>query len=313
MAPSRWRAGRESCPRDSRPGNRRGKGLRRIVLNQIAKALDDLADVAEPAETVHATRKRLKRLRALLRLARDGMDPAVHDREKTRLRDAAHPLAEARDAAVLVDTLDTLIERSGDLGQHEAIAQTRDALLERKSDATRCALGDGSVIDDLAATLREAKDALGGDALRGVTWPVLRDGFRRIYQRGRRAFRAVVESPTVENLHEWRKRVKDLGYALEVIEPIRPSVVRQRVKLADELAESLGDDHDLAMLRQALLAGAGPSPAVVAFVPVIDARRAELQKCAFALGRKVYRERPRDFAGRLDASWHEWRSRAAAR
>ena len=288
------------------------KGLRRIVLGQISKALDDLADVAEPAETVHSARKRLKRLRALLRVARDGMDPAVHDREKARLRDAARPLAEARDAAVLVDALDDLVERSGDLGPHEPIARTRDALLQRKSDATRRALGEGSAIDDLAATLREARDALGGDAFRGVTWPVLRAGLRRIYRRGRHAFRAAGESPTVENLHEWRKRVKDLGYALEVVEPIRPSVVRQRVNLAGDLAEALGDDHDLAVLREALLAGAGPSPAVVALLPVIDARRTQLQEAAFRLGRKVYRERPRDFAGRLDASWHEWRSRAAS-
>jgi CHAD domain-containing protein len=296
-----------------KPGESPREGLRRIVLDQIAKALDDLAEVAEPAETVHSARKRLKRLRALLRLARDGMDPAIYDREKTRLRGAARPLAEARDAAVLVDTLDDLVERSGDLGPHESIARTRDVLLERKSDATRRALGDGSAIDGLAATLGEAKEALGGDVFRGVTWPILRAGLRRIYRRGRRAFRAAGESPTVENLHGWRKRVKDLGYALEVVEPIRPSVVRQRVNLSDELAESLGDDHDLAVLRQALLAGAGTSPAVVALLPVIDARRAQLQESTFALGRKVYRERPRDFAARLDASWHEWRSRATAR
>jgi CHAD domain-containing protein len=289
------------------------KGFRRIVLGQIDRALDDLSIVAEPAETVHSARKRLKRLRALLRLARDGMEPATYDREKSRLRDAARPLAETRDAAVLVVALDDLLERSGDLGRHEAIARTRDALLERKSDATRRALGDGSAIDDLDATLREAKDALGGDAFRGVTWPVLRAGLRRIDRRGRRAFREAGESPTVDNLHEWRKRVKDLGYALEVVEPIRPSFVRQRVNLADELAESLGDDHDLAVLREVVLAGLGPSPTVVVLLPVIDARRAQLQESAFALGRKVYRERPRDFAARLDASWHAWRSRAAAR
>ncbi len=296
-----------------KPGETPRKGIRRIVIGQIDKALDDLAAVAEPAETVHSARKRLKRLRALLRVARDGMDPATYDREEGRLRDAGRPLAEARDAAVLLDTLDDLVERSGVLGRHDPIAGTRDTLLERKSDAIRRALDDGSSIDDLAARLREAKDALGGDAFRGVTWPVLRAGFRRIYRRGRRAFRGAAEAATVEGLHAWRKRVKDLGYALEVVEPIRPSVVGQRVSLADELAESLGDDHDLAVLRQALLAGAGPSQAVVALLPVIDARRAQLQESAFALGRKVYRERSRDFTAWLDAAWSVWRSRAAAR
>ncbi|HEY2158704.1 MAG TPA: CHAD domain-containing protein, partial [Isosphaeraceae bacterium] len=159
-----------------KPGESPRKGLRRIIRGQIDKALDELANPTEPAETVHSARKRLKRLRALLRLARDGMDRATYGREKERLRDAARPLAEARDAAVLVATLDHLVERSSDLGQHEAVAQVRDALLQRKSDATRCALGDGSALDDLAATLREARDAFSGDAFRGVTWPVLRAG-----------------------------------------------------------------------------------------------------------------------------------------
>jgi CHAD domain-containing protein len=186
-------------------------------------------------------------------------------------------------------------------------------LLERKSDATRRALGDGSAIDDLAATLREARDALGGDAFCGVRWPVLRGGFRRIDRQGRRALRDAGESPTVENLHEWRKRVKDLGYALDTLRPIHPSVIGQRANLADDLAALLGDDHDLAVLRETLLAGAGPAEAIGVLLPAIDARRAELQRAAFRLGRKVYCARPRAFAHRLDRAWRAGKAREAAR
>jgi CHAD domain-containing protein len=287
------------------PGETPRKGLRRIVRGQIDKALDDLG-IADPVERVHSVRKRLKRLRALLRLARDGMDRSTFERETSRLRDAARSLASARDGAVLVATLDDLAELAGDLA---LIAETRDRLLQRQSDATRAALGDGSAFAALASCLRECRAAFDGDALRGMTWRVLRAGLRRIDRRGRRAFREAYESPSVENLHAFRKRVKELGYALEVVAPIRLDVIGRRAHLAGDLAESLGDDHDLAVLRQSLLAGAGPAPAVVALVPVIDARRASLQESAFTLGRKVYRERPRDFAGRLDRAW---RSRAGA-
>ena len=202
------------------------KGLRRIVRGQIDKAREGPAGGDPPDEAVHEVRKRLKRLRALLRLARDGMDESTFERENARFRDAARPLSEVRDAAVLLTAFDDLIERLGDAGHPEAIAEARAALLARKDDASRHALDDGSALDDLASQLDRAREALGGRAFAGVRWSTLRDGLRRIYRQGRRAFRAAGDTPTDENLHEWRKRVKDLGHALGVVEPIRPGFAR---------------------------------------------------------------------------------------
>lgn len=289
------------------------KALRRIVRDQIDKARADLGGDREPAEAVHAIRKRLKRLRALLRLARDGMDRAAVDRENRRLRDAARPLSEARDAAVLVAAFEALVERSGDLGHPDAVAAVRSALGEREADASRRLLGDGSALDTLGDDLDRAREELGGPAFDGVRWPTLRDGLRRIYRAGRRAFRAALDAPTDEGLHEWRKRVKDLAHALAVVEPIRPGAIRRRADRAGDLADTLGDDHDLAVLRKTLLSEGMPAASAMAFLPAIDARRAEWRDTAFALGREVYRERPRELADRLDAAWRAWRSRVDAR
>ena len=52
--------------------------------------------------------------------------------------------------------------------------------------------------------------------------------------------------------------------------------------------------------------------AVEVILPLIDRRRAELQRDAFALGRSLYGERPRDFVARLGAYWRAWRSEAEA-
>ncbi len=284
------------------------KGIRRVVRGQIDKAIEDLSGRDDPGETVHSARKRFKRIRALLRLARDGMDETTHDREAARFRDLGRPLSEVRDAAVLVDAFDRLIERSGDGGHPGEVAAAREALRARKDDATGRVLGDGEILDGIASALDDARDALDGRAFAGVRWSTLREGLRRIYGRGRRALRSAVEGPTDENLHEWRKRVKDFGHALGVIEPIRPRFARRQEELADQLADLLGDDHDLAVLRMTLLGGTAPAAAVVALRPPIDARRAELRDGAFALGRKLYRERPSALADHLDRSWHAWRS-----
>ena len=47
-------------------------------------------------------------------------------------------------------------------------------------------------------------------------------------------------------------------------------------------------------------------------LPLIDRRRAELQRDAFALGQSIYGERPRDFVARLGAYWRAWRAEAEA-
>ena len=58
-----------------------------------------------------------------------------------------------------------------------------------------------------------------------------------------------VDKPTVPRLHEWRKRTKDLRYALELLEPLWPDVMEAFAAEVDDLADLLGEDHDLALLE----------------------------------------------------------------
>jgi hypothetical protein len=48
-----------------------------------------------------------------------------------------------------------------------------------------------------------------------------RGSLRRIYRRGRKAMQHAQADPTNENLHEWRKRVKDLWHAEQILRPAR--------------------------------------------------------------------------------------------
>jgi CHAD domain-containing protein len=60
---------------------------------------------------VHDTRKALKRLRALLRLLEPELGARTRAREDNTLRQIGRSLSGARDAEVLLHTLDALIER----------------------------------------------------------------------------------------------------------------------------------------------------------------------------------------------------------
>ena len=71
-----------------------------------------------------------------------------------------------------------------------------------------------------------------------------------------------------------------------------------------ELLQLLGDDHDLAILRETLAAdplaygGHGVLKNVFA---VIDRGREQLERQAFALGQEIYKDPPKVFTSRIEA------------
>jgi len=62
-----------------------------------------------------------------------------------------------------------------------------------------------------------------------------------------------------------------------------------------ELTQRLGDDHDLAMLRQELVTERDTlddSDAMDSLFKAIDSRRDQLQRRAIGLGKRIYRRKP---------------------
>src|SRR3954451_4194295 len=85
--------------------------VRAAAREQLDAAADGLAQGEDPVEAVHAARKRLKRTRSLLRLVGPGMRARDYRARNTTLRDAGRALSGARDADVMVETVDKLGER----------------------------------------------------------------------------------------------------------------------------------------------------------------------------------------------------------
>jgi len=86
---------------------------------------------------------------------------------------------------------------------------------------------------------------------------------------------------------------------------------------ADHISELLGDDHDLAVLRQLLADdpdryGGECAEEGEVLVALIDRRRVELEQEAMLLGKRFFQEKPRLFARRLKGYWKMWRVQATA-
>jgi CHAD domain len=161
----------------------------------------------------------------------------------------------------------------------------------------------------------EAIEILSDARARVVDWPLeddsfgaLEPGLRRMYRRGRREWRAMQKNPSVEGLHEWRKRAKELWYDHELLRELWKPVMKAVGDEAHELSDRLGDDHDLATLLHWSRDHAEPAPELV---EAVERRRSELQAEAFELGARLYADRPKVFLRRLERLYEASREPAA--
>jgi CHAD domain-containing protein len=294
------------------------KGIHRIVCEQIDKALDSLTPQANNSlrtEAVHDARKAFKKVRAVLRLVRSDLGSKVYRRENTCFRDAGRPLTEVRDAKVFVDALDKLTEHFAGQVSARRFAKVRQALQVNQRAVCRRVLHKEDALAKVAGAVQSARKRSRKWAVGPDKWSSVGKGLKRVYQTGLRAFTMAAADPTVANLHEWRKQVKYLWHQLQILEKTWPNVMKGLANQAHELAGHLGDNHDLAMLRQKLVDEAekfGTAGTREALLALIDLRRDELQQAALLLGRRLYHDRPGAFADRLKTFWKVWRSEAAS-
>lgn len=263
---------------------------------------------AELDTAVHEARKNLKRLRALLRLVRDSMPDAGFRAEHEALRDIGRSLAPARDARVLLETLAALYDRYDGLVADGAFAGLDRALTTRHREVRR-ALAPLAV-DAVSALLAAGARLRSLDPLSTEFDDVGRN-LRRVYRTASRRMRAAAETGHPSRLHGWRKRVKDLRYELEFLEPLQPALIGAQVDELDRLGELLGLDHDLVVLADTVMAesGSGSSDRERWLIIALTHEwRSVLQRQAMPLGAAVHAETARAFGRRLGGYWEASRS-----
>ena len=265
------RAGRRGVPVDARAALR----------GEIEQALALLARPSLTDDSIHALRQGLKRARAALRLGRDAVPDVAYEKENKSLRDAARPLARARDSAALLELMEELLASRKLRRYRPVFVRVRAALRQSHARLLLAARG--------ARTIGRMRRLLEGSLERTARWRLPRDarlvyrgGLRRIYRKGCEELHTALAQERPQALHEWRKQVKYLGAALAIA---TPGAARERkaMKVADEIARRLGDDHDLAMLTAALRRTAADR----ALKGKLEKKRQRLQKRAIKLARRL--------------------------
>jgi CHAD domain-containing protein len=265
--------------------------------------------IGSDRDVVHEARKATKRMRALARLFRDELGEPEFGRVNASLRDAAQRLAGARDAQVRLATLRSLAE-------HHPAALARAGIdflgmhLERERARSGEPTNNTEVLEDIAAMRRQLArwDLLDRD------FEDLAPGLRRIYKEGRKRYAHVKDEhrragansehpPSDQAMHDWRKRVKSLYYALDMLGGKRAKGARKATRRAGRLGDLLGEEHDLWMLsvyaEEHPDVFGGDSRAREDLLELIERRRRRLRKRALKLGARLYKRSPARFVQRL--------------
>jgi CHAD domain-containing protein len=286
------------------------EGIRRIASEELESAASQL-DMGEPRnqdEAIHEARKSVKKVRALLRLMQVDLGDTYRE-ESSLLRDAGRKLSQFRDASAIIEILDDLKQKSRDELNAGTFDRIGRELLARKEQAEK--QGDiQKVLADIAASLRAASKRVEAWPLQTDGFPAIAPGLLQTFRRGRRALARVQDCPRPENYHEWRKRAKDLWYHARLLEDLWTDIMKAYETSLDDIQTWLGDDHNLVLLREQIVAEPDSyrnGEEISLVLRLAEKHQKDLRDSARSLGKRIYyEERPREFVYRMKQLWDEW-------
>lgn len=223
-------------------------------MEQLDRIGRSLAGHKDPASDVHNARKGLKRLRALLRLVRPAIAEPQFRRENLRLRDISRRLSGTREVHVMRQSLETLRGVPG-----AGLVQRRRALDALEALIAAHSVDQGEEVrPGVAAKARAELDAgrafwrspgLFTGACDAVDAAIVA-GSAATYRRCRRAFATAIGAGGDEDFHEARKAIQYHWRHMVLLAPAWPEHFHARSTEARRLAQLLGEDHDMAVLRE---------------------------------------------------------------
>jgi CHAD domain-containing protein len=259
--------------------------IRRVILDELEDADDALAGGDEPLSArVHEARKRLKRLRAVLALVEDnGREQALSTiAENTRA--AAHSLAGPRGHVALLQCFDDLVQKNPD-GASEELKALLTARVQRAT------LEASDYLEQAREKLRDARGAAKELDLNADGFSFIADGFCKTYRKARRALGVARAQGSSADFHAFRKPSKRHFHQLRLLEATWPELLRSQAGEVDDLAELLGEHHDLCLLSVEL-ARLAPREPERELSRAIARRRRELESDVLARGARCFSERP---------------------
>jgi len=286
-------------------------GFRRIaseVLDEVLALLREREQNHDltTAQIVHRVRRSCKAMRGLLRLVRPMF--SAYEAENAVFRDVAASLSAARDSAVLVEALDSLVaqadrgRRDHDVLEPDDVAAIRARLAKPAEDPA-----------SIEAQLDRAAQALLAARVRAAGWsliahgdPPLAPGLRKSYGAARRGMKTLAGSGDPQLSHEWRKQVKYHWQHMRLLRSLAPHFARDRLRTAGRLGDVLGEQHDLDLLTHMLEGDGLAGETAKRIAQLARHRAARLARRSAKLGVQLFDQKPSVYMKAWDDIWARW-------
>ncbi len=282
-------------------------GLRRIADGFAGSAVCRIdRPGSSRSEDLHDMRLCIKRMRAMWRLLRPLFYERIYQRENARLRDVSKRLAKFRDDEVMGATLQSLANKT-------TLKKMQTALQELEHEIAPAPEWNQdleSALHSAGKAMRKSSRAHGNLTIKALGWLAFSPGLNLSYRRACKSFHRASQLSTDEQFHVWRKRVKDLLYQLEFILPAWPRRIPPQYSKLKELAALLGENHDLAVLRQRITDHQARDGARNSCEPVCALVNREIGKLsneAISCGNSLFITDDKEWIERLHQHWLHWR------
>ena len=287
-------------------------GLKRIVLELIDNSVFNFSKGnGSFNEDVHETRKNFKKIRTVFRLIKSELSVESFRLENSFYRDSGKILSDLRDSTVLIYTFDKLLKDSELEMSNFDFSVFKNLLVEKHKNISASKHKKSQVINSLSTDLLLARSRVFDWTISGDNFKIIKKNLRRIYEQGQVNMYAVFNEAIKENVHEWRKRVKDLWYSVRILNNLWPEIMTPLIILLGKLSDILGDTNDLFLLKEKIVTNQSKfkdSQHTRELINFIDRRIIDLLRDARSIGRKVYSEDSKYFVGRMQNYFEIWRS-----
>lgn len=280
-----------------------GDGLARLMGGLCEEAHRVIGDAASPADTtIFELRKSIKKLRAILRVSRPAIDRKSYRSLNRSLRDFGRALGKPRDCAVLVETLDALLEHYRPYPNEQAVLPARDALECRYRVTLELFQRDHDE-HSLAARLGEIERQAVNLDLHRLSDAMLLAGIGKTYRRCRSGLQALRDDPSTQNSHDLRRQVKYAWNQMKLVRSWNSDAFGPVTADLNRLGKLLGADSDMAMLAETLqrhpeiCCSLGRCEFINALA---ETRRIELLSAGLRLAGKLFAHTPEHFGRWLE-------------
>jgi CHAD domain-containing protein len=229
------------------------RDIKPVLTGNIRDARAMLDPAVIPSDTVvHDVRVLMKKSRASVRLLKTQIDEAAFDREYSDFREVGRIMRSWRESSVHRKVLKSLKKKYPDLFRDLASSERISAFLNNDLPGSGMTPELKSDIEKIIGILVKSDYRWRFRSLNNLNPHLLLGQLEFTYRSVAGCYMTSRNYPKQSNIHEFRKRSKDLLYQLYFFRSLNPKLIKALEKRLDLLAQNLGRYNDFAVLIDSL-------------------------------------------------------------